>query len=38
MGGSSRIVICGSDSIPGNGQPLFIVDGMLILNQDCSTA
>jgi TonB-dependent SusC/RagA subfamily outer membrane receptor len=38
MGGSSRIVIRGAGSILGNNQPLFIIDGMPISNQDFSTA
>jgi TonB-linked SusC/RagA family outer membrane protein len=38
MGGSSRIVIRGAGSILGNNQPLFILDGMPISNQDFSTA
>ena len=38
MGGTSRIVIRGAGSILGNNQPLFIIDGMPISNQDFSTA
>ncbi len=38
MGGSSRIVIRGANSILGENQPLFIVDGMPIFNTSFSTA
>jgi len=38
MGGTSRIVIRGASSILGQNQPLFIVDGLPVSNQDYSTA
>ncbi|MEO8623813.1 MAG: SusC/RagA family TonB-linked outer membrane protein, partial [bacterium] len=38
MGGSSRIVIRGAGSLLGNNQPLFIIDGQPMSNQDFSTA
>ena len=38
MGGSSRIVIRGANSILGENQPLFIIDGMPIFNTGFSTA
>ena len=38
MGGTSKIVIRGAGSILGDNQPLFIIDGMPISNQDFSTA
>ncbi|HKS07844.1 MAG TPA: SusC/RagA family TonB-linked outer membrane protein [Gemmatimonadaceae bacterium] len=38
MGGSSRIVIRGAGSILGENQPLFVVDGVPILNTGFSTA
>lgn len=34
LGGSSRIVIRGASSINGNNQPLFIVDGVPVANND----
>ncbi len=37
MGGSSRILIRGINSISGNNQPLFVVDGTIIDNSDFNT-
>jgi TonB-linked SusC/RagA family outer membrane protein len=37
MGGSSRVVIRGINSISGNNQPLYIVDGTIIDNSDFNT-
>ena len=37
MGGSSRIVLRGPNSISGNNQPLFVVDGVPINNENFST-
>jgi TonB-linked SusC/RagA family outer membrane protein len=34
QGGSTRIVIRGANSISGNNEPLFVVDGVLISNHD----
>lgn len=38
LGGSSRIVIRGASSINGNNQPLFIVDGVPVSNNDNNSA
>ena len=38
MGGSSRILIRGANSITGNNLPLFVVDGVIIDNQDFTSA
>ena len=38
MGGSSRILIRGINSISGNNQPLFVVDGTILDNSDFNTA
>lgn len=38
IGGSSRIVIRGNNSINGNNQPLFIVDGIPVSNANVTTA
>lgn len=38
MGGSTRIVIRGAGSILGNNQPLFVLDGVPIVNSNLSTA
>jgi TonB-linked SusC/RagA family outer membrane protein len=38
QGGSTNIVIRGSNSITGNNQPLFIVDGVPVSNQDHGSA
>jgi TonB-linked SusC/RagA family outer membrane protein len=38
MGGSARVVIRGAGSILGENQPLFIVDGVPVLNSNFSTA
>ena len=37
MGGSSRILIRGINSISGNNQPLFVIDGTIIDNSDFNT-
>jgi TonB-linked SusC/RagA family outer membrane protein len=37
MGGSSRILIRGINSISGNNQPLFVIDGTVIDNSDFNT-
>ncbi len=37
MGGSSRILIRGINSISGNNQPLFVIDGTIIDNSDYNT-
>jgi len=37
MGGSSRVLIRGINSISGNNQPLFIIDGVIIDNSDFNT-
>ncbi len=37
MGGSSRILIRGINSISGNNQPLFVVDGTILDNSDFNT-
>ncbi len=37
MGGSSRILIRGVNSISGNNQPLFVIDGTIIDNSDFNT-
>ncbi len=37
MGGSSRVLIRGINSISGNNQPLFIIDGTIIDNSDFNT-
>ncbi len=34
QGGSTRIVIRGANSISGNNEPLFVVDGVLVSNRD----
>ncbi len=34
QGGSTRIVIRGANSISGNNEPLYVVDGVLIANRD----
>lgn len=38
MGGSSRVVIRGVNSITGNNQPLFVVDGVFMDNSNYTTA
>lgn len=38
MGGSSRILIRGANSITGNNEPLFVVDGVVIDNSDFNSA
>ncbi|MBV9878997.1 MAG: SusC/RagA family TonB-linked outer membrane protein [Gemmatirosa sp.] len=38
IGGSARIVIRGNNSINGNNQPLFIVDGIPVSNTNVTTA
>ena len=38
MGGSTRIVIRGAGSILGNNQPLFVLDGVPVVNSNLSTA
>jgi len=38
MGGSSRVLIRGVNSIYGNNQPLFVIDGTIIDNSDFNTA
>jgi TonB-linked SusC/RagA family outer membrane protein len=38
IGGSSRIVIRGASSINGNNQPLFVVDGIPIANNNINSA
>lgn len=38
LGGSSRILIRGANSIAGNNQPLFVVDGVPIDNSNFNTA
>ena len=38
MGGSSRIVIRGAGSLLGQNQPLFVIDGLPIMNTDFSGA
>lgn len=37
MGGSSRVTIRGINSISGNNQPLYVVDGIVIDNSDFNT-
>lgn len=37
-GGSSKVVIRGNNSLIGNGQPLYVVDGVPIDNQNMSSA
>jgi TonB-linked SusC/RagA family outer membrane protein len=37
MGGSSRVIIRGINSISGNNQPLYVVDGTIIDNSDFNT-
>ncbi|HSN50731.1 MAG TPA: carboxypeptidase-like regulatory domain-containing protein, partial [Bacteroidales bacterium] len=37
MGGSSRVLIRGINSISGNNQPLFVIDGTIIDNSDFNT-
>ena len=37
MGGSSRVTIRGINSISGNNQPLYVVDGVVIDNSDFNT-
>jgi len=37
MGGSSRVLIRGINSIGGNNQPLFVIDGTIIDNSDFNT-
>src|SRR5699024_7741008 len=38
MGGSSRIVLRGANSISGNNQPLFVIDGVPMINDNFTTA
>jgi len=38
MGGSSRIIIRGIGSLTGDNQPLFVVDGVILGNQNFNTA
>jgi TonB-dependent SusC/RagA subfamily outer membrane receptor len=38
MGGSSRVIIRGVNSITGNNQPLFVVDGVPVDNSNFTTA
>jgi len=38
MGGSSRVLIRGANSITGNNSPLFVVDGVIIDNSDFNSA
>jgi TonB-linked SusC/RagA family outer membrane protein len=37
MGGSSRVLIRGANSITGNNSPLYVVDGVIIDNSDFNT-
>jgi TonB-linked SusC/RagA family outer membrane protein len=37
MGGSSRVLIRGANSITGNNSPLYVVDGIIIDNSDFNT-
>ncbi|MGE5425327.1 MAG: carboxypeptidase-like regulatory domain-containing protein, partial [Syntrophothermus sp.] len=37
MGGSSRVLIRGINSISGNNQPLYVIDGTVIDNQEFNT-